>query len=139
MDAVLALGPISLGLLDFGIGFDTTGLKLNNLSDIATDLVGAAPRLQWELHGLSLAFDQPPLVLAGMFEHDILAITGGTEDVYKGGIGVSFPPYTFVGVGEYANVIQNGSSYKSVFVFAKLDGRKLETLPFLSFFWAYSY
>jgi hypothetical protein len=125
MDAVLALGPISLGLLGFGIGFDTTGLKLNSLSDIATDMVGATKRLRWELHGLSLAFERPPLELAGMFEHDIMTIPGGTEDVYKGGVGVSFPPYTFIGVGEYANVTQNGSSYKSVFVFAKLDGRKL--------------
>lgn len=42
-----------------------------------------------------------------------------------GGMGLSFPPYTFVGLGEYA--ILNG--YKSLFLYAKLDG-PLVTLEF---------
>lgn len=121
MDAVLALGPIALGLVGFGIGFSTTGLNITDLVHIADD-VG---RLQWELHGLSIAFDKPPLTLAGMFEHDIIQLpNNGSMEVYKGGVGLGFPPYTFVGVGEYSIVQQDGNSYKSVFVFAKLDGRK---------------
>ena len=115
MDAVLTLGPISLGLLGFSIGVPTTGLRLNNLAGIASSI-------QWNLDGMSVAFNQPPLLVAGSFEHDIIPFGTGTENVYKGGVGISFPPYTFVGVGEYATVTDAGSSYKSVFLYAKLDG-----------------
>lgn len=112
MDATFDLNPTTFSLLGFGIGLDLSGLKLDDLSD-------AASHLSVELHGLTLSFNKPPLMIAGGFEHEI---EPSGEEIYKGGIGVSFPLYTFVGLGEYA-VFKN---YKSVFIYAKLDGRKYE-------------
>jgi hypothetical protein len=110
MDATFNLNPITFSLLGFGIGINLNGLKLNDLSHVAD-------HLEVELHGMSLSFNRPPLLIAGGFVHD----TGPSgEEIYKGAIGVSFPPYTFIGLGEYA-VFRD---YKSVFIYAKLDGRK---------------
>jgi hypothetical protein len=121
MDATFDLNPISFSLLGFGIGLNLDGLTLNDLSKVAD-------HLEVELHGLSLSFNRPPLMIAGGFEHD----TGPSgEEIYKGDIGVSFPPYTFIGLGEYAVF----KDYKSVFVYAKLDGRKYNSslqTPFTS-------
>jgi len=114
MDATFDLSPITFSLLGFGLGIKLDGLKLNDLSKVAD-------HLEVELHGMSLAFNRPPLLIAGGFEHD----TGPSgEEIYKGAIGVSFPPYTFIGLGEYA-VFRD---YKSVFIYAKLDGRKCSAL-----------
>ena len=133
MDATLTLGPISIGLLGFGIGFLTTGLQLNDLSKLVTE---ADERLSISLRGMSIAFDRPPVLIAGMFEHDIVTLADkSVAESYKGGVGIGFPPYTFIGVGEYSDVKKfnaDGSSaggYKSIFLFAKLDG-PLVTLEF---------
>ena len=103
------MGPISFGLLGFGFGLPLDAIKLNDLSSLPGQIVP-------ELQGLAVSFNQPPLLVAGGFEHQFV---GGNE-IYMGGIGISFPPYTFVGVGEYE--ILNG--FKSVFIYCKLDGRK---------------
>ena len=110
MDATFDLNPITFSLLGLGIGIDLNGLKLDNLSTVGD-------HLKAELHGLALSFNKPPLMIAGGFEHDV---GSSGEEIYRGGVGISFPPYTFVGLGEYA-VFNN---YKSVFIYAKLDGRK---------------
>lgn len=118
MNASLTMGPFSIELLGFGIGVPTANLKLN-------DLGGIASNIKFELHGLSLSFNRPPLLIAGAFQHDLIALADGShQDIYKGGVGISFPPYTFVGVGEYAVVTKGSDEYKSIFIFAKLDGRK---------------
>lgn len=109
MDAIFTMGPISFGLLGFGFGLPLDAIKLNDLSSLPGKIVP-------ELQGLAVSFNQPPLLVAGGFEHQFV---GGNE-IYMGGIGISFPPYTFVGVGEYE--ILNG--FKSVFIYCKLDGRK---------------
>lgn len=131
MDATLALGPISFGLLGFGIGFLTTGLQLTHLGGIVKEVFEGEDRFRWELHGLALGFDKPPITLAGMFEHDVIPLAGGGSiDSYMGGVGVGFPPYTLVAVGQYSSVTEkDGSEYKSVFIFAKLDGRELALAP----------
>jgi hypothetical protein len=116
MDATFALGPISFGLLGFGIGLPMNDLSLNNLG-------GILKGIDAELHGLALGFDKPPILLAGSFEHD----SAPGVDTYMGGLGISFPPYTFVAVGEY-QVLNN---YKSVFIYAKLDGREYPLVPFV--------
>ena len=64
-----------------------------------------------------------------MFEHEVAAFGTGSKDSYRGGIGISFPPYTFVAVGEYSQVVLVDQEYKSIFVYAKLDG-PLVTLEF---------
>ena len=133
LDAVLTLGPISLSLIGFGIGFLTTGIQLTHLSKIAEDIFDGENRLRWELQGISISFSRPPVMIAGMFEHTVtLAQDGSKLDSYKGGVGIASPPYMFVGVGEYSAVtLADRSSYKSVFIFAKLDGRRFSSFfPF---------
>jgi len=44
-----------------------------------------------------------------------------TIDAYRGGIAVAIPPYTFIAVGEYAQVTDSNHQTFN-FVFAKLDG-----------------
>ncbi|MCJ1385951.1 hypothetical protein MMC17_009076 [Xylographa soralifera] len=122
MDATLTLGPFSLSLLGLGLGVPTSNLKLDNLKGIASSIVP-------QLNGLALSFDRPPMLLAGVFVHDIMSDGTTTQDIYKGGVAISFPPYTLAAVGEYAIVHQNGNEYKSIFIFAKLDGPLL-TLEF---------
>ncbi|MCJ1402453.1 hypothetical protein MMC11_005673 [Xylographa trunciseda] len=122
MDATLTLGPFSLSLLGLGLGVPTSNLKLDNLKGIASSIVP-------QLNGLALSFTSPPMLLAGVFLHDIMSDGTTTQDVYKGGVAISFPPYTLVAVGEYAIVHHNGNEYKSIFIFAKLDGPLL-TLEF---------
>src|SRR6185369_4124281 len=91
------------------------GLTLDNLQN-------AFANTEVTLHGLSLAFNKPPILIAGGFQHEIIQSLGVTQEVYLGGVAVSFPPYTFSGLGEYAIVKDKTGEYKSVFVFAKLDG-----------------
>ena len=115
MDATFAMGPISFSLLGFGIAIQLDGLTLDQLSKFIDNISVL-------LSGLALSFNKPPILIAGGFEHIVLQVPGGTEDIYQGGIGIGFPPYTFVGLGEYAVVKLQGQEYKSVFLFAKLDG-----------------
>jgi hypothetical protein len=115
LDATLALGPLELSLIGFGIGLNIGAIKLNDLSTIVTGL-------DFQLHGLSVSFDEPPILISGCFYHDTIQNGNATEDVYRGGIAVEIPPYTFVAVGEYAVVTVNSVEFKSVFVYAKLDG-----------------
>lgn len=125
LDATLALGPIEITLLGFGIGlpignkFDKEEFTLDKLGSILG-------HMEFQIHGLGVAFEQPPLVLAGVFEHEVIQKT----ESYRGGIAVSFPPYMFVAVGEYSITHDDKEhEYKSVFVFAKLNG-PLITLEF---------
>jgi hypothetical protein len=113
MDATLAMGPVTFSLLGFGFGIPLQAIKLNDLSG----LFGHMTPL---IAGLALSFDKPPLLIAGGFEHLTIGSGKDLQDIYLGGIGISFPPYTFVGLGEYAVL----NDYKSVFLYAKLDGRK---------------
>ena len=113
MDATFAMAPVTFSLLGFGFGVPLGDVKLDNLSP----LFGHIHPL---IAGLSLSFDKPPLLVAGGFEHQIIGSGVDLQDIYLGGIGISWPPYTFVGLGEYA--VLNG--FKSVFLYAKLDGRK---------------
>ncbi|KAF2001040.1 hypothetical protein P154DRAFT_575420 [Amniculicola lignicola CBS 123094] len=118
VDGTIALGPLQFSLLGFGVGIKLDGLKLNDLSTIAK----VADGIDFQLRGMEVAFDKPPILIAGCFYHDIIERNGQTENAYRGGIAVTVPPYTFVAVGEYAEVTTKTGTYKSVFVFAKLDG-----------------
>ncbi|KAG4443042.1 hypothetical protein IFR05_001496 [Cadophora sp. M221] len=120
VDATLKLGPMGFSLIGFGIGLNIAKLKLNDLSDLGntsfTDLI------DFQLHGMEVSFDNPPILISGCFYHDIIQRGDQTIDAYRGGIAVKIPPYTFVAVGEYAQVEERGVQFKSVFIFAKLDG-----------------
>lgn len=117
IDATLAMGPVELSLIGFGIGLKLGGanLKLNDLVNTfnMTDL-------DFQINGIAMNFDQPPILIAGVFIHEV------TESInsYRGGIAVGFKPYEFVAVGEYAEVTDpvTKEKYKSIFLYAKLDG-----------------
>ncbi|KAK6433692.1 hypothetical protein LTR95_010124, partial [Oleoguttula sp. CCFEE 5521] len=133
LDATVALGPVALTLLGFGIGLPLGDVKLKPTIDNLGTLID---HMQFQIHGLGVSFEKPPLMIAGVFEHEIMRQLVGkppveqTIDAYRGGIGISFPPYTFVAVGQYAKAtFSDGNEYKSLFVFAKLDG-PLITLEF---------
>nr|OQO29959.1 hypothetical protein B0A51_02550 [Rachicladosporium sp. CCFEE 5018] len=126
LDVTVALGPVALTLLGFGIGLPLGDISL---SPRINDLAALGSQAKFQIHGVGVSFEKPPLVIAGVFEHEIMKQLVGdppveqTLDAYRGGIGISYPPYTFVAVGQYAEAtFRIGGSYKSLFVFAKLDG-----------------
>lgn len=116
VDGTLSIGPIAVTLLGLGVGIPLANARLDNLETI----VG---HLQWHLDGLGVLLSRPPLMMAGVFEH----VTASGRESYRGGIALSIPPYTFAAVGEYTTVTLENREYKSVFVFAKLDGRECYT------------
>jgi hypothetical protein len=64
-DAAFTIGPISFSLLGFTIAVPLDSIKLDNL-------VGALDAITVTLQGLALSFDKPPLLLAGVFEHNVI-------------------------------------------------------------------
>jgi hypothetical protein len=119
VDATIVLGPLSFDLLGFGVGFD---LKKADKGLSTESIEGLAASLQVQLHGMGLGFENPPITIAGVFNHD----EQPGINSYSGGVAVGFPPYTLVAVGEYDEVTNVSPPYKSVFIFAKLDGPLVE-------------
>lgn len=109
LNATFAMGPMILELIGFGFSVPLLGITLDNLKSLAGHMSPV-------LSGMDVSFNQPPLLIAGGFEH---IVTATNDDEYLGAIGISFPPYNFIGVGEYAVL----DGYKSVFLYAKLNGR----------------
>ena len=121
LNASIKLGPIEMDLIGFGIGLKLVGdgaINLGDLSNLSSDADALKKALSFQLQGLAMDFNQPPVLIAGAFEHIVTA----TLDAYRGGIAVGVEPYDFVAVGEYAEVTENNNTYKSIFIYAKLDG-----------------
>lgn len=113
-DATFLLGPVGFTLIGFSLDLEFGGkFNLQNL-----------PKVKPSIKGLSVAFNRPPLIIAGLFEH---AIEDKLE-YYAGGIIVTFQPYLFKAAGFYGKMAGE-DPYDSVFVFAKLEG-PLITLGF---------
>ena len=102
MNAQIKLGPIEMDMIGFALGLTLSGLTVNNLESIVNP-----DRLHVKIDGLGVDFGQGSLAIAGVFLHQ----TTADEDSFSGGVGVSFEPYTFVAVGEYA--IQKVSNFTS--------------------------
>jgi hypothetical protein len=116
VDATVALGPLQFALIGFGVGFSLANLKLDRLDDLIKTV-------DFQLRGMSVAFDKPPILIAGGFEQATAKVGDEIQKSYRGGVGLQIPPYGFAAVGEYAEVTKaDGSTYKSVFIYAKLDG-----------------
>jgi hypothetical protein len=111
MNAQIKLGPIEMDMMGFAIGLTLSGLTVDNLKSIVD-----SDHLSVKIDGLGVDFGQGSLAIAGVFLHQ----TTADEDSFSGGVGVSFEPYTFVAVGEYA--IQKVSKFTSFFIYGKLDG-----------------
>ncbi|KAI1610919.1 hypothetical protein EDD36DRAFT_306992 [Exophiala viscosa] len=121
-DATFTMGPLIFALLGFGLDIPLpANMTFDSLSHPDTFLKimeGASPTLT----GMSFSFSKPPVLIAGGFEHEVTKTPEGQEHRFFGAVGIGFPPYTFVGMGEYAVVKHAGSDYKSAFLYAKLDG-----------------
>lgn len=91
LDATLALGPLTFSLIGFGVGLNISKLKLNDLSKLGdtsvTDLI------DFQLHGMEVSFDNPPILIAGCFYHDVFQRGTQSIDAYRGGIGKSLSIY----------------------------------------------
>ncbi|KAK5996411.1 hypothetical protein PT974_01745 [Cladobotryum mycophilum] len=107
-DATFEMGPIGFELIGFSLEAEFTTLD-------------ALPSISANIDGLSAAYDKPPLMIAGIIRH---ANTGGM-DYYAGGLIVGWVPYQFEAAGFYGTVTptdKTKSPFKSIFVFAKIDG-----------------
>lgn len=114
LDATLTLGPLQFSLIGFGIGVEIDSIKLNDLGKI---------KVSFQLRGMAIAFDKPPILIAGVFEHDEVKIGNQNIESYRGGVAVTIPPYAFIAVGEYAEItFDTGGGYKSFFIYGRLDG-----------------
>lgn len=69
--------------------------------------------------GLGVEMNSPPVIIAGILEKL-------SEGVYAGGIAIEVEPYTFLAGGEYGTITKDGSSFKTLFVFAELAGPLVE-------------
>ncbi|PPJ51887.1 hypothetical protein CBER1_09060 [Cercospora berteroae] len=117
-DIAAHLGPVQVMLLGFGIGVNLKKLNLQSLASIEP---------QFQLKGMGISFQQPPIGIAGMFKD----ASTSTQRLYMGGVAVSFKPYSFMAVGEYGEIARPGSvgmtdTYKTLFIFAKLEGPLIE-------------
>jgi hypothetical protein len=117
LDATLALGPISLSLLGFGIGVE---LSADLFTETLTDF--KMPNISVELHGLAAELDKPPMLLAGLFE-DMLT---PNMELFAGGIAVSVKAYSFLAFGAYGVIHSQSEAYKTFFFFAQLRGPLVE-------------
>ena len=110
LDATFKLGPIELDLIGFELALDLANCTLSSLS---------ASNLSVGMKGVILSFSQPPTSMAGMFE--II-----DTDLYAGGLSVTFQPYVFTAAGAYGTITINGQSFKTVAVFAQIQGPIVE-------------
>ncbi|KAI5358084.1 putative ribonuclease Z/Hydroxyacylglutathione hydrolase [Septoria linicola] len=118
LDIAAHLGPVQVMLLGFGIGINLKDFNLQKIYD--TD-----PKFQ--LKGMGISFQQPPVGIAGMFKDASTA----TQRLYMGGVAISFKPYSFMAVGEYGEIARPGTTgmtdtFKTLFIFAKLEGPLIE-------------
>ncbi|KAF2467764.1 uncharacterized protein BDR25DRAFT_291103 [Lindgomyces ingoldianus] len=113
VDATLALGPLELDLLGFQISLHfAKGITLQNLP--------TPDKFKIDLAGLAVAFNKPPVTIAGRFLHT----PSDARDFFAGGVVVAFKPWMFQAAGFYADnkATEKVGAFKSVFVFAKLEG-----------------
>ncbi|KAK6347971.1 hypothetical protein TWF718_005791 [Orbilia javanica] len=113
LDATFELGPVGFSLIGFGVGVKLTTLNVATLIN----------NLSFSLHGMSVAFDRPPLTIGGVIVHGKSA----DSNYYAGGLIVGFTPYQLEAAGYYGVATPSGGqSFTSIFVFARLDGPLIE-------------
>ncbi|KAJ0166835.1 hypothetical protein CTA2_5664 [Colletotrichum tanaceti] len=111
IDAVASLGPVALTLIGFEVDIDFENFKTP--SDMAKLGIG------FSLYGMAVAFSRPPALLAGLFSREV----HGKVTTYAGGLAVGVGAWQFLAAGVY----EEHDDFKTVFVFAKLNG------PLISF------
>lgn len=114
MDASFLLGPVSFTFISAEIKIN---LKNKTLQQFTEDV-------KFDLAGLIVAFDRPPVRLGGKFMHG----SDAKLEYYAGGIVVGLEPYQFTAAGMYG-IVKKPKDFKTAFLFAKLEG-PLITLAF---------
>ncbi|KAL8672156.1 MAG: hypothetical protein Q9168_003379, partial [Polycauliona sp. 1 TL-2023] len=117
IDATVALGPLQMTIVGFGVGIPIGSFNLNELKKLRVDDFSII------LSGMSVYFNSPPVLISGVFVID----STPAYEAYKGGLEISMAPYSMLAVGEYQHTFAN--DLKSVFVFGRFDGPLL-TLEF---------
>jgi len=112
LDASFLLGPIGFTFIEAAVG-----IKLESLRDMTKNVI------KFELSGLAIAFDQPPVRLGGIFMYK------DTPEIksFAGGLVVGLEPYQLTASGMYGQM--KDPVFDTAFVFAKLEG-PLITLEF---------
>ncbi|KAI1174568.1 hypothetical protein F4777DRAFT_380648 [Nemania sp. FL0916] len=112
LDASFLLGPIGFTFIEAAVG-----IKLESLRDMTKNAI------KFELSGLAIAFDQPPVRLGGIFMYK------NTPEMksFAGGLVVGLEPYQLTASGMYGQM--KDPAFDTAFVFAKLEG-PLITLEF---------
>jgi hypothetical protein len=113
IDATMMLGPISCSVIGFEVVLHLSQVTLNDLSKMLTNGF-----ITFGIHGLAVSIDESPLEIAGVFIHD----TVGSVERYMGGVSIGFEEWQFTAVGAYELITDPSGNYKSVFVYAKLNG-----------------
>jgi hypothetical protein len=111
-DATVKLGLIEFALLGFGFSLKFNGgVTLQHLSGITPGV---------KLSGMALEFNNPPVVIAGIFNN----LSNMNQIKYMGGVVLGLELYSFKAVGSYGEIKNEatGHWFKSVFVFCQLEG-----------------
>ncbi|KAI1204034.1 hypothetical protein F5X97DRAFT_282882 [Nemania serpens] len=106
LDATVNLGPLSFNMIGFQVNVNFE--KFKTPSDIVKLDV------DFDLTGMAVAFSRPPTTLAGMFARE----ASGSVKTYSGGLAIGYGDLQFLAAGMY----EERDDFKSVFVFAKLNG-----------------
>lgn len=123
LDATVALGPLEFALKGLEVVFKfSDGKSLNSI---------ASSDIELHLTGLAIAFDKPPVVIAGMFQNNTPTSPGPDDRIitnYSGGAVLGIEPYAFVAAGSYGELKTDDKlrTFKSVFIFAELAGPLVE-------------
>ena len=105
LDAAVQLGPLSGNVKGF-----TIAVPLNTLPDLRGISVS--------LEGIGLEMNRPPVCIAG-------ELVKNSDGSFQGGVALSVEPYLFLAGGYYDDKVENpnnSGTFKSLFVFAELDG-----------------
>ncbi|KAI9932538.1 hypothetical protein ASPWEDRAFT_100311 [Aspergillus wentii DTO 134E9] len=110
-DATFDLGPLEFSLLGFSIGLEI--FKFTEPPKVHPPTI----------EGLSIAFEKRPLTIAGIIRHG----NTGELEYFAGGLIVGFVPWEFIAAGFYGDAkLADGTTFKSMFLFAKLNGPLFE-------------
>ncbi|KAJ4410667.1 hypothetical protein N0V85_003924 [Neurospora sp. IMI 360204] len=124
LDAEVAIGPVAMAMQGFSIDLD-----FGHGHDLQHKFPTVGDGIIISLQGLSVAYDRPPLSIAGVLRIEHVPTTGGT--FYAGGVEISFEQWQFLAAGGYGDLTDplTHKPFKTAFVFAQLDG-PLITLEF---------
>ena len=116
LDVSVMLGPVGGNVKGFGIGIPLS----SNLHSIDT-----SRSISIILSSIGIELDRPPVELAGELRKVSRATNGVTVEGFEGGLVLGIEAYTFVAGGGYYDKVtdpKTGKTFKSLFVFAELDG-----------------